>query len=358
MAAHHQTTPDQHFRWDDCIMPNGFGMDARGVFFKPEDPDKPEVEVTSSPLVMAYLIRTSESDGWSCCLQWLTLDKRVAQKSFPLKDIIKRGSPLVDELAGKGLIVRHEGLLRQYLVDIANHPDLPRRRGVTQLSFSTATSTSRPGKEVACFVLPDQTLYHDPGDILEPVQLLPDAESPVHAAYRASGTLEEWQAMIETTRGNHLLTFVLAVSFAAALLDYSDVESGGFNLSGQTSRGKTTALQVSASVWGSGAATNQASRTGTLINTWLTTDNGLEALAQAHAGMPLLIDEIGTHTSGPLPIYSLFAGQGKTRMSGRISMGRRGRPCSCRRARSTWINTSSASAPANRAPIPASATVC
>lgn len=313
-AAHDESSLVLNTPWDQRILPTGFGIDERGVYFQPEEQDSVAIEVTSAPLIVDCLFRKQDNEDWSLALTWQTLDGRPAHAVVSFSVVTTKRATLIETLARGGLLVLDEGYFRQYLTDSIRDPNLPQHWGVTQLGFATVPVDA--DTPIACFVLPDQTLYHDPDAIPASVQLLPDARSPAHAAYSASGTLDEWQTMMDATRGNHLLTFTLATSFAGTLLEVSGVESGGFNLSGPTSCGKTTALQVSASVWGSGAATNQASRTGTLINTWHTTNNALESLAQAHSGMPLLLDEIGSHTSGALPIYALFAGQGKGRMSG------------------------------------------
>lgn len=326
-----QVTPDAQnhvlsVHWQQCIKPPGFGIDERGVYFQPDGDNCSAIEVTHTPLSLDYLICTPDGANWSAVLTWEMFDHRLVRMPFSLSVVQNKRAAFIQELTEGGLLVLDEEYFGQYLTGILRDSRLPRQWGVTQLGFATIGNDTQTDTPRLCFVLPDQTLYHDPDAVQVSVELLPSAHSPGHAAYYASGTLEEWQTMVEVTRENPLLTFMLSASLAATLLEASGVESGGFNLSGPTSRGKTTALQVAASVWGSGAATNQALRAKTLINTWHTTSNALESLAQAHSGLPLLIDEIGSHTSGALPIYALFAGQGKARMSGSGGM----------RDRATW----------------------
>lgn len=50
--------------------------------------------------------------------------------------------------------------------------------------------------------------------------------------------------------GNHRLTFVVSVAFAGPMLNMLGHESGGFHLYGDSSGGKTTHLQVAASIYG------------------------------------------------------------------------------------------------------------
>lgn len=64
----------------------------------------------------------------------------------------------------------------------------------------------------------------------------------------------------------------LSAAFTAPLLKLAklqEVGGAGLHLMGDSSRGKTTALQVAASVWGAP----------TFMRTWRATTNGLEAIA-------------------------------------------------------------------------------
>lgn len=76
--------------------------------------------------------------------------------------------------------------------------------------------------------------------------------------FAVSGTLEEWQEHIgKLCVGNPLLIFCVSMAFASPLLYLLDEENGGFNLMGESSIGKTTALKVAASVFGNPVETIQ-----------------------------------------------------------------------------------------------------
>ena len=84
-------------------------------------------------------------------------------------------------------------------------------------------------------------------------------------------------------------------------------EGGGFHLFGGSSIGKTTALVVAGSVWGGGASGYH--------QTWRTTDNGLEFIAEAHNDSLLCLDEMGQvdpKHAGEIA-YMLANGEGKIR---------------------------------------------
>lgn len=130
-----------------------------------------------------------------------------------------------------------------------------------------------------------------------------------------AGTLEQWQQQIGTLCvGNNRLTFVVCVAFAGAVLHLLGHESGGFHLYGDSSGGKTTHLQVAASVWGGPR----------LVRSWRSTDNALESIAAAHSDGLLVLDEIGMCDPRIIgeTVYMLGNGTGKARANDRGMSGR------------------------------------
>lgn len=81
----------------------------------------------------------------------------------------------------------------------------------------------------------------------------------------SKGTLEEWKENIcRYCENNHILTLALSASISGILLKFQDfINSTMVNLTGKSSIGKTTALQVAASIWGDS----------NFINQWRTTSN-------------------------------------------------------------------------------------
>jgi putative DNA primase/helicase len=83
------------------------------------------------------------------------------------------------------------------------------------------------------------------------------------------------------------------------------VQSGGFHLAGNSSSGKTTCLQVAASIFGSPR----------YLKTWRTTDNALEGVAFKRNDALLILDEISEMSSKAGNVAYMFAdGEGKDRM--------------------------------------------
>lgn len=128
------------------------------------------------------------------------------------------------------------------------------------------------------------------------------------------GTFESWRdaidAAIQAENCPHWRLGVL-VAFVGVLASLCDLETQGINLSGASSRGKTTAQKLAASAW----STPLPGRG--LLQTLRTTENAVEALAEAGNGTALLLDELGHvegHVVGRL-IYSLSSSKGKSRMN-------------------------------------------
>src|SRR6202011_458590 len=102
----------------------------------------------------------------------------------------------------------------------------------------------------------------------------------------SSGTLEDWKGNVgRLCSGNSRLIFAASCAFVGPLLALAGAESGGVHLVGATSTGKSTALQVGGSVLGGGG------RAG-FVQSWRTTANGLEAVADIHNDLTLFLDEL------------------------------------------------------------------
>ena len=97
---------------------------------------------------------------------------------------------------------------------------------------------------------------------------------------QVSGTLSDWQSKVAALAlGNPLAMFCVAAQFAPPLMALTGDESGGFQLVGGSSIGKSSLLVGAASVWG------------LEVESWHSTRNGLDLLAASRNDMPLLLDE-------------------------------------------------------------------
>jgi putative DNA primase/helicase len=132
-------------------------------------------------------------------------------------------------------------------------------------------------------------------------------EPPTDSAFECKGTLEDWQINVAAHAiGNSRLIFALGVAFGAALTEWLDIEGGGFNFVGESSKGKTTACLVAASVFGHPER---------LKHSWHATANGLEGIAWSHNHLMLYLDEMGNGDAKTIgtSAYMLANGTGKIR---------------------------------------------
>jgi putative DNA primase/helicase len=96
-------------------------------------------------------------------------------------------------------------------------------------------------------------------------------QADARRSYTQSGTPKEWQdnlacLCVDNTR----LMLAVCVAFAGPLLYFAGQESGGINLIGASSIGKTTNLVAASSVFGGPG----------YIQTWRATSNGLRDCAR------------------------------------------------------------------------------
>jgi hypothetical protein len=123
------------------------------------------------------------------------------------------------------------------------------------------------------------------------------------------GTWEGWAACWPTVAANPAIALVAYASVLGALVDLMPACPGFWvGLGAPTSRGKTSALSVAASVWGAPA--------GPLVATWDTSLVGIERRLGALRGLPCLLDDT-SRARHPRDVgaalYLLPSGMGRVR---------------------------------------------
>ncbi|MCJ2373889.1 DUF927 domain-containing protein [Pseudomonas sp. RGM 3321] len=282
------------------LMPGGFRLTPEGVFYAGDDG---EARPVCSPLEILARTRDDKGHNWGLLVEFDDPDGAKKRWNIPArtmtgdfgKDVL---GPLVDmglRLAGSrsGRNARND--LQSYL---GGFDSAQRARLVTRLGWHDSA-----------FLLPEQQVgahsehlhFYEAGSQLPPIS--------------ESGTLEQWQEQIGALCvGNHRLAFVVGVALAGPLLHMLGHESGGFHLYGDSSGGKTTHLQVAASIYGGPR----------LVRSWRSTDNALESIAAAHSDGLLVLDEIGMCDPRIIgeTVYMLGNGTGKARANDRGQAGR------------------------------------
>lgn len=282
------------------LMPGGFRLTSEGVFYAGDDG---EARPVCSPLEILARTRDDKGQNWGLLVEFDDPDGAKKRWNIPArtmtgdfgKDVL---GPLVDmglRLAGSrsGRNARND--LQSYL---GGFDSAQRARLVTRLGWHDSA-----------FLLPEQQVgahsehlhFYEAGSQLPPIS--------------EAGSLEQWQEQIGALCvGNHRLAFVVGVAFAGPLLHMLGHESGGFHLYGDSSGGKTTHLQVAASIYGGPR----------LVRSWRSTDNALESIAAAHSDGLLVLDEIGMCDPRIIgeTVYMLGNGTGKARANDRGQAGR------------------------------------
>ncbi len=246
------------------ILPPSFILSSNGLYFTPQEGEPIWI---SSPLDVLAYTRDEFNENWGRLVKFKDLDGHIHTLAIPMESL-------------KGDCTDFYGLLLSCGLHIT-----PQKRGRLKLPEylqniklnKFATCTSRIGWYGNCFIMPD-------GTIPETDEIYLQSDNSYFSSFRCKGMLEEWQEHIAVPcQRNSRLVFALSCAFAAPLFPLLHEESGGFNLKGASSIGKSTALAVAASVWGSPK----------YIQQWKATGNALEAVAEAHNNTLLCLDELG-----------------------------------------------------------------
>jgi putative DNA primase/helicase len=142
------------------------------------------------------------------------------------------------------------------------------------------------------------------------IEVVPNdiGERQILEAFEAKGTVDTWKnEVFERIKNHPKVLFLVLSSFASVILHDLKVSSFIVDLSGSTSQGKTTALQVARTVWGSEG----------LINEWNATRVAVERKAGFLNSFPLYMDDTRKANEKLLQsiIYQFSGGRSKGRGS-------------------------------------------
>lgn len=265
-----------------------FTINNDGVFYKDVRDDIEQLIPACSPLLVNAITRNKDGNDWGKLLIFIDPEGQIKQYHMASS---KNQNVIISDLVHRGLVLSSHGrsrhLLAQYL-----------RSAPSQ---NMMLSSAMPGWVKSSFVLP----YGSFG----PDEVVFSGDPNI-----GFGTQGNWKSNVgKFCRGNSRLVFAASVAFAAPLMRVVGIEGGGFHFRGLSSKGKTTALQVAASVCGKVAT---APGEDSYLLNWKSTANSFEEVAQAHNDCVMVIDELGQ--ADPKSVgdicYMLANGQGKARM--------------------------------------------
>ena len=259
--------------------------------------DEPKAPIRlCSPLIVVAETRDDAQSEWGRLLVWEDNDKHEHQWACPVellaasdtgdfrRSIMRNGLPFVSS----------NGKARQKLVDyvLGFKPQSPDR-------VRCVTKTGWYGNR---YVLSHRVFGKNAGEgVIYQGAAISD--------FASAGTLADWQREVSARAvGNSRMLFAIACSFAGPLVDMANESGGGFQFTGETSKGKTsTLIDPAASVWGHPER---------FAKKWRTTANGLEGLCLSRNDSTLILDDLGqanARESGQAA-YLIANGQGKARM--------------------------------------------
>ncbi|NOV30042.1 DUF927 domain-containing protein [Methylomonas sp. ZR1] len=246
------------------------------------------------------IARNRQGGDFGILLEFRDRLGQLKQWNMPCRLLAGRGDELQKALFDQGLDIHYaqRSRLAEYLCQ--QHPD------------RTVWITSTPGWFDHVYVLPDRTIGGDSTDAV-----LLQCEGNINSGlYRQAGTLSAWQQQVAgLCPGNPFLLFLVSLAFCGPLLAKCHLDSLSIHIYGPSSQGKTSGMQVAASVWGEPKRFQRS---------WTATLNGLESAAvQVNDGF-LCLDEMSKADAQDVSksLYLLANGVGKQRatVSGRAML--------------------------------------
>ncbi|MBM3196269.1 MAG: DUF927 domain-containing protein [Chlamydiae bacterium] len=272
-------------------LAEGFEITQEGVWFLTSRQSEVQKTFICAPLNVLAYARNDRHENYSKLLEFLDPDGKLHEWLMPQELLAGDGNEIRRTLLSMGLKIgedkRAKDLLTKYLLSCD--------------PIDRVRTIDRTGWHGQFYVLPDGPIGKQAGEKV--LFLGPHVRQPI---FHSLGSIEEWQRRIATPCiGNSRLMFSLSAAFAGPLLGICHEENGGFHLRGASSTGKTTALDVAASLFGGKD----------YIQRWRATANGLEATAKLYNDLLLPLDEMGEinpKEAGEVA-YMLGNGTGKAR---------------------------------------------
>lgn len=249
----------------------------------------------SGPLHIEAVTFDASSNNFGRLLRFKDTRDQWRQWAMPMEMLKGDGADLRGMLLSMGIYIDPSPAGRQLLA-VYLQSQTPHRQ------MEAATQTGWAGDNFKAFALPDGVIGPQASKVTFQAQGLHADE------YTQRGTLPGWQAVIAApAMGNPMLVLGLCSAFAGPVLALVGMESGGLHLVGDSSTGKTTALQAACSIWG-----GESYR-----RSWRATANGLEGAAALFNDGLLALDEISECDPRDVGevVYMLGNGRGKARAS-------------------------------------------
>jgi hypothetical protein len=262
-------------------MPAGYQLHAPGcaVFHvtprtdRDGDPIAPLLtRVTYGPLFVTRMLATKQGEQWFD-LVWLDDNRTVTRRVDGA--VLRSGRALVRELGHAGIPVVEadakpvERYLAAYLV--AN------RRALGEHRVTVARHLGWQEDDPGVFVTGDGAPW--------PVEPAEPEQRPALAAHHPKGDLEGWKDAAARTERYPVVRIALSAAFAAPLLKVLNLPSFTLDISGRSTRGKSTAAALALSAWADPTAYGEG------MSTWKSGVIMIEKRLNLVRGLPVVLDE-------------------------------------------------------------------
>lgn len=280
------------------VYPPGFTSRPNGIYYD-EGGDAGAIRI-AGPIEILAQTRNGMNSSWGVLLKWSDDDGNEHRWAMPLMLLAGDCAELRSAFLDRGLYLAPGTKARQRLAEFLGGVKIDAR----------ARAVDRVGWCDDAFALPDRTI----GETLAQ-RVIYQGPAALDHPYLQSGTLDDWKRKVGALAcGNGRLIVAISAALVGPLLSLVDDEGGGLHYRGPSSIGKSTALEVAASVWG---------KPSEYVRPWRATANGLEGVAVLHSETFLALDELAQldpKDAGSVA-YLLANGQGKAR-AGRTGAAR------------------------------------
>jgi hypothetical protein len=260
------------------VMPPNYEQQAAGAVFhvvertnRDGDPIAPlETRVTYGPLFIARMCASLEGEQWFD-LEWRDGARPVSRRVDGA--VLRSGRQLVRELGRVGIPVieadaKHvERYLAAYLM--ANHQVL----ADTRVTIARHLGWQADGTFVAGDGQPRPV---EPGE--------PEQKAAL-AAHHACGDLDSWRKAIARIERYPVVRIAVAAGLAPTLLRVLRLSSFTLDISGRSTRGKSTAASAALSAWANPATDGEG------MATWKSGIIMIEKRLNLVRGLPVVLDE-------------------------------------------------------------------
>lgn len=272
----------------DVKSPPGWVVESDGIWV---DKDEDQVRVTFRPVLVTGVLTSLMDDTQHVCLEWKPSDAadNWSQAIVPRSAVADTRKLITMADVGVNVTSGNVRELAAFLFAQEGHSDLPRAWVTSKLGWQG------PGGSYG-FLAGDSLLGGNSASITSPSQWKPNSVylsveegfAQLADAFRGRGDLSEWSEAVDPIWDYPKIALALYASLVAPCLGIiPGAPNAILDWSGPTSNGKTTALRVAASVWGSPDSRDGAG----LIRSWNTTPSAIERHASFCHCLPVMLDD-------------------------------------------------------------------